>query len=229
MFCGKCGTQNADMATFCAGCGSALNQVPQMPPQPQFAPQQPQQFAPQPPQQVVPQQMMPPQPMMPARQPKQGSSLRSAANKKLWLITMIISASVAVLCIVLMFILGGNGFSSPEDAAEAYVEGALSGDWDECESAFHPDMLGEFNMNVMPDISDYGVEVDDVEATRREDLTGYELEIIREELLEDFGLYVSRACKIRVSYTCETFLGDMTQTQSCTVGEIDGSWYVIEG
>ena len=62
--CPNCGTQNADNANFCVGCGSPLNQAPQpqnqIPPQPQM------------------QQQVPPQPQMP-QQPQPGYGQPQAA------------------------------------------------------------------------------------------------------------------------------------------------------
>ncbi|MBE6984733.1 MAG: zinc ribbon domain-containing protein [Ruminococcaceae bacterium] len=229
MFCGNCGTQNADGAVFCAGCGAPLNQAqqPSYPQQPQYAP-------PSYPQQPAVQEYYPPQPAYP-QQPVSMPHQKAPADskKKMWMTILIASVSVAVIAIVLLFVLGGgSGFSNPEDAALSFVEGSLTGDWDMCEAAIYPDMIdedlkSEFERDVMQELGSLGIEADNIAIKSSEDVDSYELEYLDQWMREDYGVSVTDARYVRVSYEYSVWGMTASDSYSVTVVEIDGSWYVI--
>lgn len=225
MFCGRCGTQNADTAAFCAGCGAPLQQNPPQPmyePQPSAAPQQPD-FYP-------PQQTMPQQPEFYAQQSGYYPQPASAKNnKKLLTIIGIAAAAVAVVIVLILLLGGGSGYSDPEDAALAFAEGSLTGDWSQAESAIHPEMIDEDMEEEFDEVCEYleayGVEVDDVEVEKCRDMDDDELDNIAEEIEDDYGLEISDAKRVKISYSMTMWGSETSGSEEFVVVEIDGDWY----
>ncbi len=121
MFCQNCGTQNDDAAVFCCNCGARLEKDAQQPkstaPVQQAAPVQSEAPA---------QQAAPVQPVKKAPKRKMKPAVKGA-----------IIACAVVVCAAVAFIAVGSHISSPEYAANQYMDAMKAGNWDKMYSSLN--------------------------------------------------------------------------------------------
>ncbi len=113
MYCQNCGTDNDDAAVFCCNCGARLEKDAQ----------QPQSTAPV-------QQATPVQPEAPAQQAAPVQPVKKAPKRKMKpAVKGVIIACAVVVCAAVAFIAVGSHISSPEYAANQYMDAVKAGDW----------------------------------------------------------------------------------------------------
>lgn len=221
MFCGNCGTSNQDGAAFCANCGAPLvSNAQPVNAQPEYA-----------------QPAFAPEYAQPGYAPEYAPEYTPAAPKKN-LKPIIIGVAVAAVAIILLIVLlgGGNGYGSAEDAALAAVEGAATLDIDKATSAMHPDMYDDDDVKELEEsledaeemYDSMGISVDDFEVSKVKDIDEDEYDDYEDEIKDEFDIDVeiTDMKKVTVSYLIEYNGGEQKNSQTVTVMEIDGDWYV---
>ena len=134
MFCNKCGTPLDADAAFCTNCGTPVAAAPNAPapgytPAPGYAP-------------------------APVYAPAQ-APMDPAKKKKMILFGAIGAGVLAVILILVLVLGGGNGYSSPEDTAEAFIIAQYTYDAEgliACFPDFYVRYIGE-NMGLGDNIS----------------------------------------------------------------------------
>ena len=217
MFCGNCGTQNADNAAFCKNCGSKLNTA---------QPQQP----------VYPQQYYA-APGKPLNKKLIGIIAGGAAAVILVVVLLIVllggtsaggstpEAGVGNAIEAKFDGDAGDLLKQLPDEVVAYLaedEGYDSVDEmiDDLEKRYEANLEGTEQM--YKGGLDMGYEI-----RRSEELEAYELEGLQERYEEEFGLKVTAASCVNALLTIK--LEGITIDQSSTsfyVVEIDGTWYL---
>lgn len=216
MNCANCGTQNADGARFCAGCGSQLPTAPayQAPAYEAPAYQAPVQNPYQAPVQN-PYEAPNPYGAPPAYDPYAPASKKN--NTWLWIVLGVVA--VAAIAVVLIFALGG-GSNSAEGVAEAFMEACASCDVDAVEDLLY----GEMKDDASDYCSPYEVEINDFEVIETEELG----RSAREEISYKLDAEVEEAQEICAEVTLEFMGYEETGEIWFTVICIDGDWYVYE-
>lgn len=115
MFCQNCGTQNDDAAVFCCSCGARLEKDAQQ--SKSTAPVQPE---------TPTQQAAPVQPVKKAPKKKMKPAVK---------VTIIVCA--VVVCAAVALVAVGSHISSPEYAANQYMDAMKAGNWDKMYSSLN--------------------------------------------------------------------------------------------
>ena len=201
MFCGNCGTNNQDGTAFCANCGA---------------------------------------PLVSNQQPQSASAQFSLPEffKKNMKAIIIGAAALVALILLIALLSGGHGYSSPEDAAEAWIEGKYDCDVGDMLSAVYPEMADAIEKDLEKYIEKLEKEVDlvdadfsDFEAEENEEYDVWsekELGLYEDWFNKEYGTNVKFTAvkRMKVSYEFETRYNSGKDTDSVTVVEIDGDWYV---
>ena len=224
MFCGNCGTQNADNSAFCKNCGAQLNGAAQ--------PQQSQ------------------QPQQPVYQQPYYAAPKKPLNKKLIGIIAGGAAAVVLVVVLLIVLLGGGGVAgSPEEVAENYIDSMANFDTDDllalipeaaldyvAEEEGYDDIdemreemkAGEDEMDEMLDMVDsFNV---DCEVLKTTNYKKADLQDVQEYYEEEFNVEVTAAALVKVEITVEvSAMGQSMENSNemeIPVIQIDGNWYL---
>ncbi len=214
MFCGKCGTNNADNAAFCRACGASLvqNEIKPLPAQYGSAPQN--------------------SGTEYVYKPYNPVAVQNA-KKRTKIIGFLASVLgvVAAVVLVLAIFLGG---ASPEELAEEYIEAAVSGDADAA-----LELLPEEVFKKMA-VAMGGSENEIYSEIKQEFIEGamqfrgatfdvkYSTELYGENLQKLLATYIGIGYDATAitEITVTIYSGGQAYDESVFAVEIDGDWYI---
>ena len=175
-------------------------------------------------------------------QPEYASEYVPAAPKKNFIPLIAGIAAVAAVVILLVCLLGGgHGFSEPEDAALAWVEGMCDFDTGDMLQAVYPDIADDIEEDLQDDCdraeeyydeADVDLSFSNFETEERDyDYGDDYLDELEEWLSDEYDLdvKVSSVKRIKVSYEVEMDGRSKDTSENVTVVKIDGDWYVLPG
>ena len=227
MFCPKCGKENPDGARFCAACGKAFEVAEPVAPAEVTATAE-----------------------TPAAPTTSASTTPSTIEnfidkvKALWAKKEVkIGVAIAAVAIIAIILLsGGGGASSPEGAAENFMDAMIDCDIEEMIECMPPQISDK--MLDMLDMSGMGTEM--IEQKMRQELpANVSYNVLGKEVIDEerIGVYESELSEVarqlgETDYKVEIeeafymevicyYDGD-SDSENLTVGKIDGKWYVLE-
>lgn len=228
MFCSKCGASNPNGAIFCSRCGErlAIAQSPVAPKEP-AAPEAP----------VDPQFM----PIMGQIMPPEAGSMTEyfvpqPKKKNKALPFIIAGVAMAVIAVVLILILGGSGYSDPEELALDFADAITEFDVSDLEDTMHPDILDTeewYDIRQMIDSERKRSIYDDYETENfrivdvYDEYDRYDLREMEDVFESDYDMVVHIEEAIRYQIHYERHLNGRISDESgrVTVVKIDGRWY----
>lgn len=158
-------------------------------------------------------------------------------RRKKGLILILSFVAIAALAVIVICLLGGgHGFSEPEDAALAAIEGAFDLDTDLLLEALYPEMAEDYEeeieegMEEMEELmeennvsAEHFKAKDTKKAFDKTTISGYE-----DLLNETYDLDIEITDMKQIEVSCDADIdGDEERLTEClTVFEVDGKWYV---